>query len=152
VLRLAFLLFPVLAYAQVAFVAQKTTSLSGAAEVITIQQPASNSKNVELKSAYIDCSVACTVTLERNGNPASTTETTVVAVNPGEGTATAKAYYSSNVGTGTVVSVSTLAAGSFLVFDLSGMTFTRTNQGLNFTLRTSSITGTVNITIKWTER
>jgi hypothetical protein len=152
-MRLAFLaLFPILAFGQIGFVAQKTTALSAAAEVITIQQPVSGSRTVELKSAYVDCSAACTVMLERNGNPATTTALTSTAINPGEGTATAATYYSSNVGSGTTISVVSVAAGSYTVLDLSNIRLVKNNPGNNFTIRTSSISGTVNITLLWTER
>jgi len=151
---LGLLLVPLSLVAQIQFVAQKTTNLSGAAEVITVQQPASGPRTVEFRSAYIDCSVACTVTLERNGNAATSTSTPVVPVAAGTAqTATATAWASSNVGTGVVLQVSTISAGGFLVFDLAGITLPpKPDLSQNFTLRTSSITGTVNITIKWTER
>lgn len=139
--------------AQINFIATKTTTLSGAAEVITIQQPSSASKKVDLLTAYVDCSVACTVTLERNGNPATSTTLTPQAVNPGEGTVTATAWSSSNVGTGTVLSVISLTAGASVIYDLAGMNFSnKNNRGENFTIRTSSITGDVHINVKWSER
>ncbi len=143
------------ALAQISYVAQKTTSLSGAAEVITVQQkaPASTNRVVNFKTAYIDCSVACTATLERNGTFASSTTLTPLNVNPSETTATATAWSGSNVGTGTVIQVASISAGGYLVFDISNVVLqAQDGTGANFTLRTSSITGTVHITIIWTER
>lgn len=144
-------------WCQISYVAQKTTSLSGAAEVVTIQQraPASSNRFVDFKTAYIDCSVACTVTLERNGTFASTTALTIANVNPGETATTVTAYSASNVGTGTVIQVVSIQAGGYLVFGLDNPSINLKSQGgtsENFTLRTSSITGTVHITINWTER
>src|SRR5574342_237649 len=83
------------------FIATKQTSLSGAAEVITVQQPASNAKTVSFIGAYVDCSVACTITLERDGSAATATTLTPVALN--SGTATATAWSGSDVGAGTVL-------------------------------------------------
>lgn len=149
-LILAALSFPT--FAQTYFIAQKTTVLSGAAEVITIQQPASNSKVVRFISAYIDCSVACTATIERNGTVASSTTLAPVNVNPNEPGGAATAWSSSNVGTGTVLHVSSITAGGYTVFDLNGINMpSNNNTGYNLTLRTSSITGTVHITIKYSE-
>ena len=144
--------FPLLCYSQISFVAQKTTALSSTAEVITIQQPSSGAKLVEFKSAYIDCSVACTVTLERGGNGATTSALTAVSITSGS-IPVALAFSGSDVGTGTVLQVSTLSAGGYIVFDLSGINLlARNDPSQNFTLRTSSMTGTVHVTVKWTER
>lgn len=148
-------LLPLVSWAQISYVAQKTTSLSSAAEVVTVQQPNSGSRFVELKSAYIDCSSTCTVTLERNGTPATATTLTPANVNPGEGAAAATAWSGSNSSGGTVIQVATIQAGGYLVFDLTtpsvNLKLNRGN-GENFTLRTSSISATVHITINWTER
>ncbi len=149
------LIFSSAALAQIGYVAQKSTSLTSAAEVITVQQPSSGSKLVEFKSAQVDCSVACSVTVERDGvgNPATSTTLVPRNINPNETTAKATAWSSSNVGVGSVLNIATLAAGSFVVFDLNGIYLpVSNNPGNNFTIRTSAITGSVNITIKWTEK
>jgi hypothetical protein len=145
-MRFVLFLLSLPAFAQV-FVIQKTTSLSGAAEVITVQQPTSNSKRVEFDRAYVDCSVACTVTLERTGTPATTTTLAPLNINTGETAISVKAFSSSNVGTGTVLSVISLGAGSSVVIDMSLMRFEKGTNTTNLTLRTSAITGTVDITI-----
>lgn len=140
---------------QISYVAQKTTALSSAAEVITVQQPNPSSSNrfVDFKTAFVSCSVACTVTLERNGTFATSTTLTPLNVNPGETAATVTAWSSSNVGTGSIIQKADIAAAGYLVFDLTGINMKpQTGTGSNFTLRTTSITGTVNITINWTER
>lgn len=152
-MKLILFLLPSLLLGQISYVAQKTTTLSSAAEVITVQQPAASSRILDFKSAYVDCSVTCTVTLERNGSPASSTALTILNVNPGESTAVSTGWSSSNVGTGTVINVISIGAGGSQVFDLSGIYITNNNNtGSNFTVRTSSISGTVHITIKYTER
>lgn len=133
------------------FVVQKTTSLSGAAEVITVQQPATGSRRVLFNAAYVDCSVACTVTLERSGTPATATALTVNRINAGETAPSVLAFSGSDVGAGTVLSVISLSAGGSTVIDLTAMKWEKGTTTTNMSLRTSSITGTVHITIQFSE-
>ena len=152
---LLLLLFSGVAAAQAAYVVQKTTSLSSAAEVITVQQiaQAPGGRIIEFRSAYIDCSATCDVTIERDGTAATTTALATVPVNARDLASKATAYSSSNVGSGTVLSVATIQAGGALGFDLSGISINKEGgTSSNLTVRTSSITGTVHISIKWTER
>src|ERR1035437_659413 len=139
---------------QIASVLVKTTSLSGTAEVITLQQNPTKASQmvVRLVAAYVDCSVACTITLERNGTPATTTTLTPVNVNPVERVAVAQGFSASNVGVGSILGSYAIAAAGSLTIDLSSINFTiNNNQGSNLTIRTSAISGTVNIIIKFTE-
>ena len=141
-------------WSQIASVLVKTTSLSGTAEVITLQQnPTKTSRMiVRLVAAYVDCSVACTITLERNGSPASTTTLVPINLNPGTTTAAANGFSASNVGVGTVLGSYVIAAAGSLTIDLSSIYFTINNdQSSNLTIRTSAITGTVDVIIKFTE-
>lgn len=142
------LVFTLVAHAQ-DYSVVKETVLAAAAEVITVQQPASGALTVRLKSAYIDCSVACTITLERNGTVAAGSTITPAPLNAG--TAKVTAWSSSTVGTGTVISKFTLPAGGGVPLDLSGISLIGNGTGKNFTIRTSSITGTVHVNIKLTE-
>lgn len=145
---------PCAAQAQISYVLQQTTTLSTGPEWVTIQQPTTGGRMVEFKSAYVECSVACTVTLERNGSRATgITPKTPQPVNPREGAAVAVGFVASNVGQGSVLQVSTVQAGGYVVFDLTGMNLKpNAGNGENFTVKTSDITGVVNITINWTER
>lgn len=153
ILSLLLLTLPFLAQAQISYVVTKQTALSAAAEVITVQQPTTASKQVNFKTAYIDCSVACGLTIERNGTPATTTTLAVGNVNLNETAASSKAFSSSNIGTGTVLATLSIPAGGSIVIDLSTIQFLQgADQGKNLTLRTSSITGTVNIIIGLTEQ
>lgn len=152
-MKLILFLLPSLLLGQISYVAQKTTTLSSAAEVITVQQPAASSRILDFKSAYVDCSVTCTVTLERNGSPASSTALVILNINPNESTAASTGWSASNVGTGTVLSVVSIPASGSIIFDLSGIGLLANNStGQNLSIRTSSITGTVHITVKYTER
>lgn len=133
----------------------KTTTLAGAAEVITVQQPATGARQVTFRSFYIDCSVACTISLERNGSAATSTTLAVNNINPGEGAATTTAWSSSNVGTGTVLAKYNINAGGSMTVDLTGIYFNQGNPlgtATNLTIRTSSITGTVDIIVRYWEK
>lgn len=153
IFSLFFLFSCFLVHGQTSYVLQKSTSLSSAAEVITLQQPTTGAKYVELKSAYVDCSAACTLTVERNGLAATTTTLNTAPVNTEDAASKVKGFYSSNVGVGTVLSVVSLPASGSVVFDLSAIHLRAVNDpGQNFTIRTSSITGAVNIVIQFTER
>jgi hypothetical protein len=138
------------------YTVQKTSVLAGTTEAITIQQPASGAKNVDLLSAYVDCmnngaSVDTTVTLERNGTAATTTTLATAQVNPQVAVAsTVQAFSASNVGAGTVLHVSEFLG--FQVFELSSLIMRGNGGSQNFTIRIAAITATCHITIKWTER
>lgn len=134
------------------FVASKRTVLTGATEVLTVQAT-SSSKRVAFVSAYVYCTVACTITLERNGTAATTTTQTPTQVNPSLGiVATATAYNTSNVGVGTVLWTYDLAGSQGLPINLAGISFAPSAGNTNnITFRTSSISGTVNLSIQWQE-
>lgn len=132
---------------------RKNTVLAAAAEVVTIQQPATGSRQVTFISAYFDCSVACSFTLERNGAAATSTSLTVNNLVQGETAPTTTAWSGSNVGTSTVLSSYNCVSACQISIDLSGITFPQgTGSGTNLTLRSSSITGTVNIVFKYSEK
>jgi hypothetical protein len=136
------------------FSTAKTTSLTAAAEVLTVQHTVNTNRTVAFKNAYLYCSVACTVTLERNGTAASSTANTIVNDNPANTfaqTTTASAFNTSNVGTGTVVNVYQIGAGGFLSLDLSNFILPA-GVADNLTLRSNSITGTVQFQLTWVER
>lgn len=147
-----FLLAMGISYGQITYTASKTTALSGAAEVVTVQQAASSARNVQFVSAFVDCTVACTVTIERNGTAATATALTPAPANPDASAAVATAWSGSNVGTGTVITRASIPAGGSLVVDLSRIYFTGSGAGKNLSVRTNSITGTVDIVITWTEK
>jgi hypothetical protein len=135
------------------YAVRKQTVLAGTAEVITIQQPATLARQVTFISAYFDCSVACSFTLERNGTAATSTTLAVNNVNPGETAAATTAWSASNVGVGTVLASYNCPGACSIAIDLTGVTFAQVNgTGVNLTLRSSSITGTVDIIFKYSEK
>lgn len=133
--------------AQIYYSTSKTTALSGAAEVVTVQLPATGTNTVNFLGAWVDCTVACTLTVERNGTAATSTTLAVNNINPGQTAAATTGWSSSNVGTGTVISRIGIAAGGGVSIDLTKVRMTGNGTNQNLTIRTNSITGTVNITI-----
>jgi hypothetical protein len=150
--RLAlFILLACLARAE-DFTAVKETSLSSATEVITLQAPASGaSASVRLVSGWIDCSVTCTITIERNGTAATMTALTPHPVNNTGSTAKTLVFSGADTGVGTVLAKFTLLNGGGIPLGLNGMSITGNGTTKNITIRTSSITGTVHINLRWTE-
>lgn len=146
-----FLLFAVSSYSQIYYSVNKTTVLSAAAEVITVQQPVTAATVVRFVGIYIDSTAAVNITVERNGTAASATSLAVNNVNPGEQIATTGAYSSSNVGAGTVITRMSIPAGGAGIIDLSKVAMIGSGTNKNLTIRTSSITGTVNIVISYYE-
>lgn len=133
---------------------RKQTALTAATEVVTIQQPATNARQVTFISAYFDCSVACSFTLERNGTAATATALTVNNVNPGETLPSTTAWSGSNVGTGTILASYNCPSSCSIAIDLTGVVFAQggSTTATNLTLRSSSITGTVDILFKYSEK
>ena len=134
------------------YTAAKNTALTTAAEVVTIQQPATGSRQVTFISVYFDCSVACQFTLERNGTAASSTSLAVKNVNPNETAPSSVAWSSSNVGVGTTIGIYNCASACALSIDLTGVAFSQgSTAGTNITMRSNSITGTVDVIFKFKE-
>lgn len=129
----------------------RDATLSGAAEVVTIQQPATGASKVRLLWASVYCSVACDVTQERNGTAATTTAATAAKVNPDKAdSAAATVFHTSNVGVGTVISKTPTSGGTATIsFDKIVLVGDGTTK--NYTIRTSSITGRVVIVLAWEE-
>ena len=136
------------------YLATCTLTLSANSKACTIQQPASGARDTQLVSAYIYSTVALTVTQERNGTAASATAVTPTALNPEQvAAATAAVYEASNVGSGTVLggSAATIAipATSGVTLELEDIQLRGNGTTKNYTIRTSSATGTVTIILKF---
>lgn len=123
------------------FAVFRESTLAGAGEALTLQQPSSSAKDTLPQSAALYCSVACTVTLEINGTAASSTAGTVVDLLGQSNTSTTTAWVASDVGTGTTVAKYVIAAGSTYVVDLTGIRLRGSNTAKNMSLRVNSITG-----------
>jgi hypothetical protein len=127
--------------------------LSGAGTKFTIQQPASNANQVQLIAAVVYCSVACDFTMSQNGAAATTTAGTTRALLPFGAPAQATVWTASNVGNGTAAGgILHLAAGERVTIELGGVRMGNTGTATNYTFVVSSITGTTNIALFWSER
>lgn len=127
--------------------------LSGAGTQFTIQQPAANAKLVQLSSAVVYCSVACNVTQTQNGTAATAIAGTANPLLPFGRAASATVWTASNAGAGTPAGgVLHLAAGERVTLDLSAVAMGNTGTGTNYTIAISSITGTANIALFWSEK
>jgi hypothetical protein len=141
------------------FTALYEASPSGAAVATSLQQPATATRAIRIVGAQLYCSVACTITLEAAA-AATATESTAISKMPGQTeNATARFFTASNaVAPSVAINKYVVAAGNTMT-----VTFTEGADegdtvgalpriaGLNYTLRTSSITGDVKITWFWRE-
>lgn len=130
----------------------KETSLSSAAEVITLQQPSTGAKNVYPTDGSVYCSVDCIITFEKNGTAATTTALAVNSLQDNAPTPSATAFSASNVGTGTVINKLNITAGNTQPLDFVGMGLSDNNTAKNYTMRTNSISGTVRVVWRWIEK
>jgi hypothetical protein len=132
-------------------------SLVATATALTVQQPTpvagTPGTAMQLESATVFCSAACTVSLSQNAStPATTTASTPKPIAPVLGTPSVNAFSASNASGGTVIPpVITLAAGLTYTFDLSKVTIPAGSTKANFTVSIASFTGDANITIIWKE-
>jgi hypothetical protein len=125
---------------------------SGAAYVVTVQQPATAPRQITFEGATIYCSVACNPTLEINGGVATTTVGTALKLDSRAPAAASAVFTASNSTAGTVISKYTLAVGQTLDIVKSGLTLGATAAARqNLTIRTDAISGTVHILLMWSE-
>lgn len=129
----------------------KATTLSGTAEVVTLQQPAADGEIIRVENVEVWCSVACDITLERDGTAATGTALTPI-VKVTYGTAVTNAFHTSDVGVGSVITTKTLPLNTIIPITFpGGLYLAPTGTASNFSVRTSAITGDVKITMIWTE-
>ena len=129
----------------------KATTLAGAAEVITIQQPASGSKKVYFEFVQVHCTVAAVVEIERDGAAATATALTAVDASK-RGSVTATAWSGSDVGAGTKITEFNVPADTTVPFNLDGyMLKPGGGPGENLTFRSNSLTGNIKFTVVWRE-
>jgi hypothetical protein len=122
-------------------------------ETITIQQPSSGSKLVQLKGASVHCSAACTIEQFRNGTAASSTGGTIARGNPDNSVApTVGVYYSSNTNTeaAQVLPVIDHSGGYDQAIPLENIYLSGDGGAKNYTIKVT-ITGTVRISLMWQE-
>jgi hypothetical protein len=130
--------------------------LAAAEYSFTIQLPASGTRKgrVYLESASVYASVAANVTQAYNGAAATTTAVTATPLPPNLTTAASAACFgASDVGAGTAAGgITHVPAGGTATIDLGDIALNGAGAAANYTLTFSSLTGTVNVTLYWSER
>ncbi len=157
---LALLVIPVLASGQVFrsvrhprnFAYYKATTLSGAVETVTIQQPASGARSVYLQSLTLSTNAATTFTLKFDGTAATTIAGTVLALSRDRAAGAATVWHSSNVGLGSTLHTYTMAADEEMTIDLSHIVMLGDGTAKNISIATNNVTAAVEITFNWEER
>ncbi len=134
------------------YLVYKQTSLTTAAETITVQQPTTGAKIVVFEQATLYASVATDFTLSTNGTAATTTTLAVTPFNKGPA-AKMLAFSASNTNTPTqTFQTYSVPAAGILVIDLSKYYMDNGATVQNLTITTSSVTGTVRIGIQAVEK
>lgn len=133
-----------------------TRETTGTTEKVTIQQPASGSRTVVFKEAYVYCSSGCDIAQSRNGTGATSMALTRQPLNPeAVPSAAATAWHTSNVGAGSAIAP-TVTLGSTTGYektlDLSGIRLVGDGITKNYTVSvTNAGGGTIRVVIKWSE-
>jgi hypothetical protein len=126
-------------------------TVSSSAAVLTVQQPATPIVHAILRSVSIYCSVACTVQVERDGSAATATAGTAASSTQEAPSAGVLVFTGSNVGSGTILSQAfQVSAGTSILVNLAGLEMLKA-QPRNYSFRTNSISGTVQMTLLWDE-
>ncbi len=133
--------------------AYKATSLTSAAETITIQQvTAGHSNAAQFTTASVQCSVACDIYIGQNTTAATTTALSITPYNTNPPSRSV-AFSSSNVGSITGKPAYSCAAACLIVFNINMFRLSaNAGSGNNFSIGTSAITGDVKIKIDWLEQ
>lgn len=145
------------AFGQNIFSVTQAVTLSSSAAVVTVSQAANPRRTIQGIGASVDCAVTCSFTLEINGSPATTTAQTPANLNAQDGSPTSMGYINSNVGVGTAVGHYTLTGGGGMSIDLTKLKIPRNvsadgvGNNYNFTLRSGSMSGLVDINILYVE-
>lgn len=132
------------------YVSTYSVTLAAATTAATLQQPATNAKQVTMEWAEVYCSVACTVTQSVNCTTGATATAGTPVALPGSGGVKAVATFwtASNVSGCTTLKTNVLPAGATASFTFDTTTKLPTGGVTsNYTFSVSSITGDVIITI-----
>ena len=116
---------------------------------LTVQQPATDAKQVRFTTASAFCSVASTATWSWNGTAATATTLTPKRVPQTFLPASATAWSGSNVGAGTTGVVYNVPAGQTFPWDISHIVMGNQGTSTNLSLTTSN---SCTITMEWLEQ
>jgi len=127
-----------------------TEILSSASTALTLQVTSTTNRTIILVGAYVYCSAACTLTIEKSGTAATATAIAPVKLNSASSDPVASVFKNSDVGVGSVIGTYTISAGSGVGIDLSSVVLPK-KVADNLTLRIGSMTGTVNLVLQHRE-
>lgn len=121
------------------FVLLQTKSMSSDEVVLTLKQPSSGARLVELKAAVLQCASATSFTVEINcGTPATTTAQTPTPVGYPRTVPNVEGYVNSNAASCTVIGSMGVSAGFPAAIDLNGIWLAA--AGNDITLRSATVT------------
>ncbi len=123
-------------------------TLTASSTTATIQTAATNPEQIHMNEAMVFCSVACSVSQSQNGQAATATQGTIIALIPGPFNPFQTTFWTpSNVGGGTTVGgIIHVPAGGTILIDLSAIHFGNGGTNQNYSVTVGSITGVANIT------
>ena len=133
--------------------ALKTTVQSGTAEVLTLQNPMTNGKQVNIKGLFVSCALGCLFQVEMDGTAATGTAVTPVKATKKLGTSRALVYSASTT-TSPRFSISYTVPAGTAPYPLDfGGNYSLPGDGTssNFTVRSLTTTGTITIFLQWQE-
>jgi len=133
--------------------ALKTTTMSGTAEVVTLQNPRTDGKPIAIDGIYVLCSAACNFQVEMDGTAATGTNLARIPATKILNTSRGVAFSASTSITPRFVIGYSVPAGAQpypIEFD-SDYQLPGNGTNSNFTVRMLTNTGTVTIFLKWRE-
>ena len=115
-------------------------SMSSNAVVLTLQQPASGSRLIELLASVIECSSATTMTLEVGcDTPATVTAQTPTAIGYPRFAPLIEGYVNSDAASCTVIAYASVPANTPVPFSLSGIWLSGGDGAGDLTLRSGTV-------------
>jgi hypothetical protein len=121
---------------------------AGTDRVVSVQLPASGGKASKIHYVVISCSVACGVSMDHDGAPATGSFTILQPSSKNRTDTKLRGYDPSNAGAGTLIRAFTVPGGGIdYTVRLLGMLLPNDGDQSNFNLRFTGFNGTVNYMI-----
>lgn len=135
-------------FAQKYFV-KRTAVVSGAGEVITIVNPATDRTKLAVRSVYVLCSASCDFSIERDGATPAGSTLAVQKKTSAVGAAVATAFYASSVGSGTSINDYSIFGPGAQAISIADVDLPGNGVNSNFTVRLATFTGKYTIYVDW---
>jgi hypothetical protein len=129
------------------------TTLAGGAGVFSVGAPATPSKTAVFVKCTVSCPPsACKFTFERDNGALGASAGAIARYNPSNAVSTLLPYVVSTATGGTTLATYSLPLGGVQDVDVTGLIFQTYQSGRSVTIRTTSMTGEVILTLKWYEQ